>query len=184
MLKKYIKMFTVMCFVILAVFLVACGPDVPPQPPGPTVCPEGTCVEGEWVDVSERICGKRVSQTKSCTVCGTLLDERQVTVKHEYVTEIIEATCTQDGKIIETCKNCDKEPYESIIRATGHVNTEFRIVEEAEKDGIGTKELYCKEIIKKHSKDFNGTLEDPDVIKLCGCSKNSYYKYKKELKTI
>lgn len=45
------------------------------------------------------------------------------------------------------------------------------------------KELYCKEIIKKHSKDFNGTLEDPDVIKLCGCSKNSYYKYKKELKT-
>lgn len=49
---------------------------------------------------------------------------------------------------------------------------------------ITKKELYCKEIIKKHSKDFNGTLEDPDVIKLCGCSKNSYYKYKKELKTI
>ena len=49
---------------------------------------------------------------------------------------------------------------------------------------ITKKELYCKEVIKKHSKDFNGTLEDPDVIKLCGCSKNSYYKYKKELKTI
>lgn len=45
------------------------------------------------------------------------------------------------------------------------------------------KELKCKEIILKHSKDFNGTLEDPDVIKLCDCSKNSYYKYKKELKT-
>lgn len=45
------------------------------------------------------------------------------------------------------------------------------------------KELKCKEIILKHSKDFNGTLEDPDIIKLCGCSKNSYYKYKKELKT-
>ena len=44
------------------------------------------------------------------------------------------------------------------------------------------KELKCKEIILKHSKDFNGTLEDPDVITLCGCSKNSYYKYKKQLK--
>ena len=44
------------------------------------------------------------------------------------------------------------------------------------------KELYCKEVIKKHSKDFNGTLEDPDVIKLCGCYKNSYYKYKRDLK--
>ena len=45
------------------------------------------------------------------------------------------------------------------------------------------KELCCKDIIKKHSKDFNGSLEDPDVIKLCGCSVNSYYKYKRELKT-
>ena len=44
------------------------------------------------------------------------------------------------------------------------------------------KSIACKAIIKKHSKDFGGTLEDPDVIKLCGCSRNSYYKYKRELK--
>ena len=44
------------------------------------------------------------------------------------------------------------------------------------------KSLDCKAIIQKHSKDFGGTLEDPEVIKLCGCSRNSYYKYKRELK--
>ena len=44
------------------------------------------------------------------------------------------------------------------------------------------KSIDCKTIIKKHSKDFGGSLEDPDVIKLCGCSRNSYYKYKKEIK--
>ena len=44
------------------------------------------------------------------------------------------------------------------------------------------KSVECKAIIKKHSKDFGGSLEDPDVIKLCGCSRNSYYKYKKEIK--
>ena len=44
------------------------------------------------------------------------------------------------------------------------------------------KSVECKAIIKKHSKDFGGSLEDPDVIKLCGCSRNSYYKYKRELK--
>ena len=44
------------------------------------------------------------------------------------------------------------------------------------------KSMQCKAIIKKHSKDFGGTLEDPDVIKLCGCSRNSYYKYKREIK--
>ena len=47
---------------------------------------------------------------------------------------------------------------------------------------ITKKSLQCKAIIQKHSKDFSGSLEDPDVIKLCGCSRNSYYKYKKELK--
>ena len=44
------------------------------------------------------------------------------------------------------------------------------------------KSLECKAIIKKHSKDFGGTLDDPDVMKLCGCSRNSYYKYKREIK--
>ena len=44
------------------------------------------------------------------------------------------------------------------------------------------KSLHCKAIIRKHSKDFGGTLEDTDVIKLCGCSRNSYYKYKREIK--
>ena len=44
------------------------------------------------------------------------------------------------------------------------------------------KSLECIAIIKKHSKDFGGTLDDPDVIKLCGCSRNSYYTYKREIK--
>lgn len=44
------------------------------------------------------------------------------------------------------------------------------------------KSIECKEIIKKHSKDFGGSLEDPDVIRLCGCNRNSYYKYKREIK--
>lgn len=46
------------------------------------------------------------------------------------------------------------------------------------------KEKECKAIILKHSKDFGGSLDDPDVIKLCGCSRNSYYKYKRELKKV
>ena len=44
------------------------------------------------------------------------------------------------------------------------------------------KELAAKEIILKNSKDFNGTNTDSEVIKLAGISRNSYYKYKAELK--
>ena len=69
-----------------------------------------------------------------------------------------------------------------------------RIMREEKKNGshiglskgsslITKKSVECKAIIQKHSKDFGGSLEDPDVLKLCGCSRNSYYKYKKEAKT-
>lgn len=44
------------------------------------------------------------------------------------------------------------------------------------------KSISAKEIIKKHSIDFDGSLEDADVIKLTGISRNSYYKYKRELR--
>lgn len=44
------------------------------------------------------------------------------------------------------------------------------------------KSLAAKEIIRKHSRDFNGTLSDVEVMQLTGLSRNTYYKYKRELK--
>ena len=40
------------------------------------------------------------------------------------------------------------------------------------------KETAAVEIIRKHSKDFGGSLSDAECQQLCGCSRNSYYKYK------
>ena len=44
------------------------------------------------------------------------------------------------------------------------------------------KSIEAKEQIKKHSKDFNGTLSDADCMKLIGLARNTYYKYKREMK--
>lgn len=46
------------------------------------------------------------------------------------------------------------------------------------------KSIAAKQIIKKHAKEFGGSLSDPEVIKLAGISRNSYYKYKRELREI
>lgn len=43
------------------------------------------------------------------------------------------------------------------------------------------KEEPAKELILKHSKDFGGTLSYEECMKISGISKNTYYKYKKEL---
>ena len=44
------------------------------------------------------------------------------------------------------------------------------------------KSIAAKEIIQKHSKDFAGTLDDAEVMKLTGLARNTYYKYKRELR--
>ena len=40
----------------------------------------------------------------------------------------------------------------------------------------------AKELIRKHNKDFGGGLNDVDTMKLVGVARNTYYKYKKEVK--
>ena len=49
---------------------------------------------------------------------------------------------------------------------------------------ITKKSIVSKKLILKHSKDFNGTLSDIDTMKLTGLSRNTYYKYKRQLKEI
>ena len=46
---------------------------------------------------------------------------------------------------------------------------------------VTKKSIEKKEQIKKYCKDFDGTLNDKDTMKLIGIARNTYYKYKKEL---
>ena len=43
------------------------------------------------------------------------------------------------------------------------------------------KSKQTKELILKHSKTFGGSLDDIELMKLCGVSRNTYYKCKKSL---
>jgi len=49
------------------------------------------------------------------------------------------------------------------------------------KKKVVKKAIESKEMIRKYSKDFDGSLTDKDTMKLIGIARNSYYKYKKEL---
>ena len=44
------------------------------------------------------------------------------------------------------------------------------------------KSKEAKQIILKHSKDFGGSLGDAEMMKLTGLARNTFYKYKRELK--
>ena len=44
------------------------------------------------------------------------------------------------------------------------------------------KSVIAKALIIRHSKDFEGSLSDGECMRLIGCSRGSFYKYKRELK--
>ena len=43
------------------------------------------------------------------------------------------------------------------------------------------KSIAAKDVIRKHARAFHGTLSDIECMKLAGVSRNTYYKYKREL---
>ncbi len=47
---------------------------------------------------------------------------------------------------------------------------------------VTKKSVEAKEQIMKYSKDFQGTLDDTECMKLVGVARGTYYKYKRELK--
>lgn len=49
------------------------------------------------------------------------------------------------------------------------------------KKRLSKKAELVKQMIRKYSKDFHGSLTDMDVIKLVGVARGTYYKYKREV---
>ncbi len=89
--------------------------------------------------------------------------------------EQIRIAFEQAEKEVEFLRNRTKEGLRT-AKANGQV------LGRKEGSTIETKKAkHAKEIILKHSKSFGGSLADADVIKLCEVSRNSYYRFKKQL---
>ena len=81
---------------------------------------------------------------------------------------------------------CEKEVNDLHIRVSeGLTTARLNNKQIGQKKGAKLttkKSVKVKEIIRKHSKDFEGTLNDIDCMKLAEVSRNTFYKYKRELK--
>ena len=95
---------------------------------------------------------------------------------------LIELTKTQVRRAFEEAEKEVKDLHvktsEGILTAKLNGKQVGRI---SGREYISKKEIDSKELILKNSKDFNGYNSDAEVIKICGISRNSYYKYKKKL---
>lgn len=50
------------------------------------------------------------------------------------------------------------------------------------REGLVTAKLNGKQIIRTHCKTFGGTLDDAECMKLTGLARNTYYKYKRQIR--
>lgn len=114
----------------------------------------------------------------------------------------IELNGTDEDEIFKGINNYFRKLAEKqIIIAFEQAEKEVQDLHQRTKEGIETaringkqigqikgtklnvkKSAPCKERILELSKDFNGNLSDADCMKIIGIARNTYYKYKKELK--
>ena len=114
----------------------------------------------------------------------------------------IELQGTDEDEIFKGLNNYFRKLAERQIRiAFEQAEKEVQDLHQRTKEGIETARLNGKQIgqrpgnklkikkktptkekILKYSKNFNGSLADPECIRIVGVSRNTFYKYKKELR--
>ena len=111
---------------------------------------------GEWEVTKEATCTETGSQKKVCSECGDTITEELTALGHDlYKTEAKAATCTEAGCIeYWTCDRCgklysdDKGKTEitlsdTVIAATGHVESDWLIITEATCTRGGSRKKEC-----------------------------------------
>lgn len=112
-----------------------------------------------------------VKVTVSCTDCGEVLSSvtKEIPVLgHNYeLTKTVDATCTEDGYILYTCKNDAKHTEKTVIKATGHEYSDP--VVENKNDLKHDEVIYCakcgKELSRKTVIDVQPETK-PDTVLL------------------
>lgn len=120
----------------------------------------------------------------------------------ENMRDKIELQGTDEDEIFKGLNNYFRKLAERQIRiAFEQAEKEVQDLHQRTKEGIETarlngkqigqkpgnvlaikKKAPAKEIIKKHCKEFGGSLSDSEVMNLAKVSRNTFYKYKKEVK--
>jgi len=119
----------------------------------------------------------------------------------ENMKDKIELQGTDEDEIFKGLNNYFRKLAERQIRiAFEQAEKEVKDLQQRTREGIETarlngkqigqcpgrklnvkKEALSKEKIRKYSRDFEGTLSDVDCIRLIGISRNTYYKYKRQI---
>lgn len=122
-----------------------------------------------------------IDEAGRCELCGSKRD-----LQAHHIIPFCFYPVDDKENLICVCKGCHaKLTPSSVLTKIGIETARLNGKQIGQPKGAKLttkKSIRAKEIIRKHSQDFEGTLSDVDVMKLIGCARGSYYKYKKELR--
>lgn len=124
--------------------------------------------------INTSVYASKLQQADICTG-KAYLDEGLKVILMGLAEEQIRIAFEQAAKEVEDLHQRTKEGIE-----TARLNGK-QIGQQAGNKLTVKKAIEAKKVIKEHSRDFGGTLNDAECQKLAGISRNSFYKYKREL---
>lgn len=112
-------------------------------------------------------------------------------IQYHHIVPLAAGGCDIISNIAPVCNNCHALIHSKTKMA--HSSLVKQGIERARAEGkqIGqrkgiklntAKSIKSKEFILNNSKDFNGHMEDKEIINALSIARNSFYKYKKELR--
>lgn len=125
-----------------------------------------------------------------CCNCGSTED-----LEYHHIVPLVVGGKDINSNICCVCYSCHQLIHFGKRKVINHSKLTKEGIETARLNGkqigrktgvqvITKKSIECKKQILKYSKSFNGSLSDIEVMKLTGLARNTYYKYKKELKGV
>lgn len=114
---------------------------------------------GEWETVKEATCSETGREQQVCTVCGTVLETREIEkLEHTYGEwELMtEPTCTEAGVQKAVCEICGEETFRA-IEALGHSYDEWEVVTSATCTETGEEMSICSRCGEEGSRVLEAT---------------------------
>lgn len=129
-----------------------------------------------------------LKQEKGKECCNCKSEEN---IQYHHIVPLAAGGCDIISNIVPVCSNCHALIHSKAKMA--HSSLIKQGIERARAEGkqIGlrkgtklntTKSIKSKDFILNNSKDFNGHMEDKEIINVLSISRNTFYKYKKELR--
>ena len=122
-----------------------------------------------------------IHQVGRCELCGS----KRGLEAHHIVPLIFGGPDTEDNLLVVCCSCHAKLTPRKLLTKQGLKNAKDNGKQLGQPKGVKLvtkKSISAKKLILEKSYDFNGTMSDPEVIKLTGLARGTFYKYKKELR--